>query len=151
MSLLAQTAGASVIDWIWFTDEVGRNVTEALRREVSLASVVVQAIPVTVGVLLLTVITRALLKPWPLARRLVPMTLAYAFGAQALFLFLLVFGLMSLSLLGQNCPRRNRCPPGWPTSSSPSFWGSSHFLLSAQHGSASGPCNCVASRSDFDQ
>ena len=100
LSLLGQTAGVLVFDWIWFADDIGQKVTEALRKEVSLASVVVQAIPGMAGVLLLSAIFGLLARPWPLTRRLGLITYAYAIGAQALVLFLMVFGLVAIDGLG---------------------------------------------------
>lgn len=100
LSLLGQTAGVLVVDWIWFADDIGQKVTEALRKEVSLASVVVQAIPGMAGVLLLSAISGLLARPWLLTRRLVLITYAYGIGAQALVLFLMVFGLVAIDGLG---------------------------------------------------
>src|SRR6185436_20474045 len=40
LSLLGQTAGPNPLDWIWFAEEIGLKVTDALRKEFSLASVV---------------------------------------------------------------------------------------------------------------
>lgn len=99
LSLLGQTAGVFVLDWIWFTDDIAQKITEALRKEVSLASVVVQAIPGMAGVLILASVCQFLGKPWPLTRRLVLITYAYAMGAQTLMLFIVAFGLVSVGTL----------------------------------------------------
>lgn len=99
LSLLGQTAGVFVLDWIWFTDDIAQKITEALRKEVSLASVVVQAIPGMAGVLVLASVCQLLGQPWPLTHRLVQITYAYAMGAQALMLFIVAFGLISVGTL----------------------------------------------------
>lgn len=100
LSLLGQTAGVVVFDWIWFSEEIGKNVTETLRKEFSLASVVVQAIPGMAGVLVLVGVFRLLVRPWYITSKLSLVSLAYAFGAQALLLFVVAFGLVALQMLG---------------------------------------------------
>jgi hypothetical protein len=99
LSLLGQTAGVLVLDWIWFADDIGQKVTEALRKEVSLASVVVQAIPGMAAVILLSSGFGWLARPWPLTRRIGLVTYAYAFGAQSTLLFFVVFGAVGADAL----------------------------------------------------
>ena len=99
LSLLGQTAGVNIIDWVWFADEIGQKVTESLRKEFSLTSVVVQAIPGMLGVLLLAGLYSWLTRPWVLTSRLATTAFAYALGAQSLCLFLVVFGSIGGTML----------------------------------------------------
>jgi hypothetical protein len=97
LSLLGQVAGANIVDWIWFSDEIGQKVTERLRQEFSLVAVVIQAIPGMLAVFLLSGVFIWLARPWPLTVRVAMIGFAYAFGAQAFLLFSLAFGSIGLS------------------------------------------------------
>lgn len=98
LSLLGQTAGLLIFDWIWFIDDLAGKVTETLSKEISLVKVAVQALPGVLIVAVFAVILRAMLRTHaPRSGRLVPYVLSYAFGAQACVLFLVVFGFVVLA------------------------------------------------------
>lgn len=100
LSLLGQTAGTNLFDWIWFADDIAEKVTDALMKEVSLIKVAVQALPgIVIVSAVMEVLRLTLCRHGKFFRRLVPLVLCYAFGAQAMALFAMAFGLIVISTL----------------------------------------------------
>jgi hypothetical protein len=97
LSLMGQVAGTSILDWIWFVDDLAGKVTEALSKEVSLVKVAVQALPGVVVVACFAAVLRLSLRRAPMSKRMVTFVLSYAFGAQAWGLFLTAFGFVVLA------------------------------------------------------
>ncbi|MBA4211635.1 MAG: hypothetical protein C0449_00990 [Polaromonas sp.] len=107
LSLIGQVAGTSILDWIWFVDDLAVKVTEALSKEVSLVKVAVQALPGVLVVAAFAAILRLALHRAPISKRMVNFVLSYAFGAQACGVFLIAFGFVVLATVAVNWS-----PPG---------------------------------------
>jgi hypothetical protein len=97
LSLMGQVAGTSILDWIWFIDDLAGKVTEALSKEISLVKVAAQALPGVVVVAAFAAVLRLALRRASISKRLVTFVLSYAFGAQAWGLFLVAFGFVVLA------------------------------------------------------
>jgi hypothetical protein len=97
LSLMGQVAGTSILDWIWFIDDLAGKVTEALSKDVSLVKVAVQALPGIAVVAAFAAIVRLALWRAPISKRMVTFVLSYALGAQAFGLFLTAFSFVVLA------------------------------------------------------
>ncbi|MBL8279066.1 MAG: hypothetical protein JNL93_20390 [Pelomonas sp.] len=91
LSLMGQVAGLSVLDWIWFVDDLANKVTDALSKEVSLVKVAVQALPGVAVVAAIALLLQVALRRLSMSRRLVSFALSYAIGAQAFAIFAVAF------------------------------------------------------------
>jgi len=107
LSLMGQVAGTSILDWIWFVDDLAGEVTDALSKEVSLLKVAVEALPGVLVVAAFAATLRLALRRAPISKRIVTFVLSYAFGAQASGLFLIAFGFVVLTTVAGNWS-----PPG---------------------------------------
>ena len=94
---MGQVAGNSILDWIWYLEDLAGKVTEALGKEVSLIKVAVQALPGVIVVSVFAVTLRLVLHRAPISKRLVTFAISYAFGAQACGLFITSFGFVVLA------------------------------------------------------
>jgi len=97
LSLMGQVAGTSILDWIWFVDDLAGKVTETLSKEVSLVKVAVQALPGVLVVAAFAAILQLALRRAPMSKRMVTFVLSYALGAQAWGLFLTAFSFVVLA------------------------------------------------------
>lgn len=88
---MGQVAGLSVLDWIWFVDDLANKVTDALSKEVSLVKVAVQALPGVAVVAAIALLLQVALRRLSMSRRLVSFALSYAIGAQAFAIFAVAF------------------------------------------------------------
>lgn len=99
LSLMGQVAGISIVDWIWYDDDLANKVTDALSKEVSLVKVAVHALPGVLMVAGFAAIVRLGLRHFPMSRRLVTFSLSYAFGAQAWGLFVTTFSFVVIPIV----------------------------------------------------
>lgn len=99
LSLLSQVAGLSILDWVWYVDDIATKVTGALGKEISLVKVAVQALPGVAVVALFGLVLRVALRRASISSRMVPFVLSYSFGVQAWALFTTAFAFVVLGTL----------------------------------------------------
>lgn len=88
LSVVTQAAGTNPLNWIWFYDEISKNVFENLTKEVSLTAIAIGAIPALAGLLVIAAVHAVAAGPDRIRARLSLIATCYAVGTQAFLLFL---------------------------------------------------------------
>lgn len=87
LSIVTGVAGTSLINWIWFEEEIWKNIAAKMSQEVSMLAIALGSIPAMVGMMVIVGIQRACLGKSSKMRQFALLVNCYGIGTQSFFIF----------------------------------------------------------------